>query len=197
MKTELKINEEPKVTILWSEYNAFKDNSTFLLSRINKKLHFFDMTSNSMGYYKTAFRISYIMQGEEQTYEGRYDIGVEKDDLIKHIEKFVASSSNLEKLPKDIIDLPSYLKAHNAISEFQEEYQMYIANKKGYTDVELKFLEDALKFCEQARESLNKGSLKEFISNNDIPIPQELPKELRTLLGKEMDYFKNNIANIL
>ena len=39
MKTKLKINGEPQVTILWSEHEAFMDNSVFSFNDINKKLY--------------------------------------------------------------------------------------------------------------------------------------------------------------
>jgi hypothetical protein len=42
------------------------------------------------GYCKTGFLISYTLEGETQTYEGRYDLGCDAPTLAEHIEGAIA-----------------------------------------------------------------------------------------------------------
>ena len=217
MKTKLKINGEPQVTILWSEHEAFMDNSVFSFNDINKKLYFFNITHNSIGYYKTAFNIKYIMNGEEYEYAGRYDIGVEKGDLIRHITDFISASlESDDEIPKEVLELPAYLKTHEAISEFQNTCQLLrISNKKEYSKEELKIRKSIMKYyknsrlaelrikksiseyCDDARKRLNSGNQNWFDSENEITVPQGLTFETKNLINEQFYFFQKKLINVL
>lgn len=91
----------PRVVIQWSEHPAFYDydDGTLTLSvrAADEILRHFDeqraqknREDGCGGYDKTAFKIFFVENGEEKTYEGRYDIGDDDGGIIEHIRKFGA-----------------------------------------------------------------------------------------------------------
>lgn len=87
---------EPVVTINWSEHPAFyswKDDELKLsVAAAEIVLTHFDKEAcaeEGGGYYKTKFTINYVNEdGEEDTYEGRYDLGDNDGGMIAHIRAF-------------------------------------------------------------------------------------------------------------
>lgn len=87
---------EPVVTIEWSENPAFyswKDGelklsvaaAEIILKQFDEKVH----AEGERGYDKTSFRIDYVNEdGEQDTYEGRYDLGDNDGGMIEHIRSF-------------------------------------------------------------------------------------------------------------
>lgn len=87
---------EPVVTIKWSEHPAFcswddgelklsVQAAEIILSHFDKEVH----EDQESGYYKTSFRIAYQDEnGEDSTYEGRYDLGDNDGGMIEHIRAF-------------------------------------------------------------------------------------------------------------
>lgn len=84
---------EPVVTINWSEHPAFyswEDNelklsvaaAEIILTHFDKEVH----AEEDRGYDKTKFTIEYVNEdGEQDTYEGRYDLGDDDGGMIEHI----------------------------------------------------------------------------------------------------------------
>lgn len=87
---------EPVVTIDWSEHPAFyswKEGelklsvqaAEIILSHFDKEVH----EDRESGYDKTSFTITYVNEeGEQDTYEGRYDLGDNDGGMIEHIRSF-------------------------------------------------------------------------------------------------------------
>lgn len=86
---------DPVLTIRWSEHPAFysfEDGSLklsiaaaeIILKSLDDERH----ASGELGYDKTAFTIEYSENGEQRTYDGRYDLGDGDGGLIQHIKKF-------------------------------------------------------------------------------------------------------------
>lgn len=87
---------EPVVTINWSENPAFyswNDNklklsvaaAEIILTHFDKEVH----AEEDRGYDKTSFTIEYVNEdGEQDTYEGRYDLGDDDGGMIQHIRSF-------------------------------------------------------------------------------------------------------------
>lgn len=87
---------EPVVTINWSEHPAFyswDDNelklsvaaAEIILTHFDKEVH----ADPERGYDKTSFTINYVNEdGEEDSYEGRYDLGDDDGGMIAHIRDF-------------------------------------------------------------------------------------------------------------
>ena len=84
---------EPVVTINWSEHPAFyswKDGelklsvaaAEIILKHFDEEVH----AEQGRGYDKTSFTITYVNEdGEQDTYEGRYDLGDNDGGMIEHI----------------------------------------------------------------------------------------------------------------
>ena len=84
---------EPVVTIRWSEHPAFysweEDElklsvaaAEIILKHFDEEVH----ADQESGYDKTKFSIAYVNEdGEQDTYEGRYDLGDNDGGMIEHI----------------------------------------------------------------------------------------------------------------
>ena len=87
---------EPVVTINWSENPAFyswEDNelklsvaaAEIVLKHYDEEVH----ADEDRGYDKTSFTIEFVNEdGEQDTYEGRYDLGDNDGGMIEHIRAF-------------------------------------------------------------------------------------------------------------
>lgn len=87
---------EPVVTINWSENPAFyswEDDelklsvaaAEIILTHFDKEVH----AEQDRGYDKTSFTIEYVNEdGEQDTYQGRYDLGDNDGGMIQHIRSF-------------------------------------------------------------------------------------------------------------
>lgn len=84
----------PVVTVEWSENGAFDDGMKFSVAAaeiIFKTLDEKNYNDQERGYDKTSFSIAYTnADGEQDTYEGRYDLGDNDGGLIAHIRSFGA-----------------------------------------------------------------------------------------------------------
>lgn len=68
-------NAEPVVTIIWSEHSRFHDGETMSLSEANAIIGSLDAAATKEdGYYKTKFRIDFVMDGQPDNYIGRQDL---------------------------------------------------------------------------------------------------------------------------
>ena len=82
---------EPVVTILWSEdpsFYSYEDGELKLSLNAAEIIlkHFDELRASEEGYYKTKFRITCTDEnGEESSYEGRYDLGDNDGGIIAHI----------------------------------------------------------------------------------------------------------------
>jgi len=86
---ELNPASQPTVTILWSESPHFEAGQKLQLHKADKLfMHLDDNYPEGQGYDKTAFRIDFVIKGEREHYEGRYDIGDKEHGLINHIHKY-------------------------------------------------------------------------------------------------------------
>lgn len=89
----------PYVVIEWSEHPAFYswDDGQLVLSvaaaeiilkHYDEERHAENIRDGKGGYFKTKFTIHYTENGEDCTYEGRYDLGDNDGGLIAHIRAF-------------------------------------------------------------------------------------------------------------
>ena len=97
-------------------------------------------TVSEDGYYKTKFRIDFVMDGQPDNYIGRQDLGDGDGTLIDHIESyhayyennadwdnFVLHSGGTEALEADkaqremlLHEFVPYLKLHNNLSQMEK-----------------------------------------------------------------------------
>ncbi|MCM1059778.1 MAG: hypothetical protein NC452_05745 [Eubacterium sp.] len=90
---------EPMVTIGFSEHSDIPDEPvTMPFSQANAILGYLDMEQHntredkeigSGWYHKTDFTITYALDGDEHTYEGRYDLGDGEGSLLAHVKDFL------------------------------------------------------------------------------------------------------------
>ncbi len=134
-------NAEPVVTILWSEHSRFHDGETMSLSEANVLIESIDRaTVAEDGYYKTKFRIDFVMDGRPDYYTGRQDLGDGDGTLIEHIESYHAYYENNEewnnyilrnegkealeadRAQRDMLlhEFVPYLKLHNNLSKMEQ-----------------------------------------------------------------------------
>ena len=88
---------EPIVTICWSEHPAFyawEDDTLkmsvaaaeIILTHFDEERHEQNVKEDCVGYDKTKFRIDFVQDdGEQNFYEGRYDLGDNDGGLVEHI----------------------------------------------------------------------------------------------------------------
>lgn len=133
-------NAEPVVTILWSEHSRFHDGETMSLSEANALIESLDRAAVAEdGYYKTKFRIDFVMDGQPNNYIGRQDLGDGDGTLIDHIESYHASYENnvdwdtfvlhnegkealeADKVQREMFlhEFVPYLKLHNNLSNME------------------------------------------------------------------------------
>ncbi len=133
-------NAEPVVTILWSEHSRFHDGETMSLSKANALIESLDRAAVAEdGYYKTKFRIDFVMDGQPNNYIGRQDLGDGDGTLIDHIESYHASYENnvdwdtfvlhnegkealeADKVQREMFlhEFVPYLKLHNNLSNME------------------------------------------------------------------------------
>jgi len=98
------LGAEPIVTILWSEHSRFHDGETMSLSEANALIGNLDeATVSEDGYYKTKFRIDFVMDGQPDNYIGRQDLGDGDGTLIDHIESYHAYYENNEQWDNHVL----------------------------------------------------------------------------------------------
>lgn len=160
---------EPVVTINWSEHPAFyswKDNelklsvaaAEIILTHFDKEVH----AEEDCGYDKTKFTINYVNEdGEQDSYEGRYDLGDDDGGMIEHIRSFGnwylekggygngAPSDEDKELGKEIVKfadmLESYTERGNIISVALAPWlEKVIRAKEEAEEKEIAFLMNAI-----------------------------------------------------
>lgn len=213
MTMKLNITDEPIVTIPFSEHHFFEEDQTMPLSVADDAFAKLDeLNSKKLGYYKTDFEITFIMHGEENSYRGRFDIGVEKCGLIEHIRaqaqydldhpSFYKENYDMEAFNevmesrKYIVDeLVPYLQLHKTTTKIEEKYENYNWLDIDYTEEERQFLDDLKEYAETVRTGLNEGDYKK-VETPEPKIPKGFPmteedinkRKLKSLSNKEREH---------
>lgn len=82
-------DQEPTVTILWSESGGVHGGQTLSLHKADRRFRELDAQRRAEAggryYDKTKFEIEYMMYGKVETYQGRQDFGDGDGGLIDHI----------------------------------------------------------------------------------------------------------------
>lgn len=130
--------KEPTVEILWSENNEFEDGQKMLFSEANRLFAEMDKQQridrenpdNHAGWYKkTSFRVTGVLpNGEDFSYEGRYDIGDGDGTLLEHITDFY-----------DYYSKDPHMKNYHR-NQGEEAYQQYLDEIEHTKNVLIPFL---------------------------------------------------------
>ena len=200
-------NGEPIVTIIWSEHSRFHDGETMSLSEANAAIASLDAAvTKEDGYYKTKFRIDFVMDGQPDNYIGRQDLGDGDGTLIDHIEKyhayyennadwdnFVLHSGGTEALEADkaqremlLHEFVPYLKLHNNLSKMERIATEALQENGNMTPTETAYHTAMKEYVSKCRTMVNSGDY------NLPPAPQL--KDFDTELADYKEHVKEEIA---
>ena len=200
-------NAEPVVTILWSEHSRFHDGETMSLSEADALIGNLDeATVSEDGYYKTKFRIDFVMDGQPDNYIGRQDLGDGDGTLIEHIEgyhayyennadwdNYVLHSGGTEALEADkaqremlLHEFVPYLKLHNNLSKMEQAATKALEENSGMTATETAYHTAMKEYVSQCRAMVNSGDY------SLPPVPQL--KDFDTELAAYKEHVKEEIA---
>ena len=195
IRERLRQSLEPVVTILWSEHSHFHDGDTMSLSEANTLIESLDRaTVAEEGYYKTKFRIDFVMDGQPDNYIGRQDLGDGDGTLIDHIESYHAHYENNEKWDNYVLrnegrealeadkayrkmllqEFVPYLKLHNNLSNMERAAMEALQEGGNMTPEETAYHTAMKAYVSECRRLVNQGKY------NLPPVPQlkEFDKEL-------------------
>ena len=200
-------NAEPIVTILWSEHSRFHDGETMSLSEANALIGNLDeATVSEDGYYKTKFRIDFVMDGQPDNYIGRQDLGDGDGTLIDHIESYHAYYENnadwdnyvlrhegkealeADKAQREMLlhEFVPYLKLHNNLSQMEQAATKALEENSGMTATETAYHTAMKEYVSECRAMVNSGDY------SLPPVPQL--KDFDTELEAYKEHVKEETA---
>lgn len=171
-------NAEPVVTIIWSEHSRFHDGETMSLSEANAVIGSLDeATTKEDGYYKTKFRIDFVMDGQPDNYIGRQDLGDGDGTLIDHIEKYhtyyenneqwdnyLLQNGGTERLEADkaqrsmlLNEFVPYLKLHENLSKMERIATQALQGNEAMTSTETAYHTAMQEYVSKCRTMVNSG----------------------------------------
>lgn len=121
-KPEKALPGEPIVTVGFSEHPELSEGMKFPVSQADRLLAELDKKQRSdREYHKTDFTVEYSINGEKNTFEGRYDIGDGDGSLTEHIKSYA------QYMLKDDI-IKSFSSDEKELDENKRNYK-YILNE--------------------------------------------------------------------
>lgn len=200
-------NAEPTVTIIWSEHSRFHDGETLSLSEANTLIESLDeATVSEDGYYKTKFRIDFVMDGQPDYYVGRQDLGDGDGTLIEHIEKYHAYYENNEQWDSHLLkhggtealeadkaqremllhEFVPYLKLHDNLSKMEQTATKALQENGSMTPAKTAYHTAIKEYVSKCRAMVNSGDY------SLPPVPQL--KDFDTELAAYKEHVKEEIA---
>ena len=200
-------NGEPVVTIIWSEHSRFHDGETMSLSEANAAIGNLDAAvTKEDGYYKTKFRIDFVMDGQPDYYVGRQDLGDGDGTLIEHIEDYHAYYENnsewenyilhnegkealeADKAQREMIlhEFVPFLKLHDNLSKMENIAAKALEENGNMTSTETAYHTAMKDYVSKCRTMVNQG-------NYELPPAPQL-KNFDTELEAYKEHVKEEIA---
>ena len=200
-------NGEPVVTIIWSEHSRFHDGETMSLSEANALIGNLDTAvTKEDGYYKTKFRIDFVMDGQPDYYGGRQDLGDGDGTLIEHIEDYHAYYENnsewenyilhnegkealeADKAQREMIlhEFVPFLKLHDSLSKMEQIAAKALEENGSMTSTETAYHTAMKDYVSKCRTMVNSG-------NYELPPAPQL-KDFDTELEAYKEHVKEEIA---
>ena len=200
-------NGEPVVTIIWSEHSRFHDGETMSLSEANAAIGNLDAAvTKEDGYYKTKFRIDFVMDGQPDYYGGRQDLGDGDGTLIEHIEDYHAYYENnsewenyilhnegkealeADKTQREMIlhEFVPFLKLHDNLSKMEQIATKALEENGNMTSTETAYHTAMKEYVSKCRTMINNG-------NYELPPAPQL-KDFDTELEAYKEHVKEEIA---
>ncbi|EOS39388.1 hypothetical protein C808_01809 [Lachnospiraceae bacterium M18-1] len=200
-------NGEPIVTIIWSEHSRFHDGETMSLSEANALIGNLDAAvTKEDGYYKTKFRIDFVMDGQPDYYGGRQDLGDGDGTLIEHIEDYHAYYENNSEWENSILrnegkealeadkaqrkmilhEFVPFLKLHDNLSKMEQIAAKALEENDNMTSTETAYHTAMKDYVSKCRTMVNGG-------NYELPPAPQL-KDFDTELEAYKEHVKEEIA---
>lgn len=201
----------PVVRFTFSENYRIPINKDMTLTEADKLLSAMNDDTKRFGdTIKTRFSISFELDGKEQEYKGRYDVGNTDETLIEHISNatssFLKDRNAQEKIREkygdqkleEIIDnkrtvlkkvVPA-LTCHQSLDDQAERSEQFLntLSNPNVTTVEREFIEYSkavLDWVEKQRNSLNAGQAVEILNPPQLEdfqyIMPENPERIKTV----------------
>lgn len=155
-----------------------------LLGILDEKQHREREGDKNIGWYhKTDFVIKAVIGGEEFNYEGRFDIGDGKGDLIAHIKNFYdyALSPKGEQLYGD--DRESLLRGRDEFIPFLEQHTELKPEDEKLLDEIMATESDWYRTAEEAEEKPQANADK--VNGSEAPVI-EMEQSTDDLIGREI-----------
>lgn len=96
-------------------------------------------------YYKTAFSIYAVIDGEEYSFKGRYDIGSEGKSLLEHIREYYDYCLSSECMYRQYWEQDGVLDEKiEQITKYSENFLPYLEEHTGLTPAEQKQLDELM-----------------------------------------------------
>lgn len=96
-------------------------------------------------YYKTAFSIYTVIDGEEYSFKGRYDIGSEGKSLLEHIREYYDYCLSSECMYRQYWEQDGVLDEKiEQITKYSENFLPYLEEHTGLTPAEQKQLDELM-----------------------------------------------------
>ena len=96
-------------------------------------------------YYKTAFSIYAVIDGEEYSFKGRYDIGSEGKSLLEHIREYYDYSLSSDCMYRQYWEQDGVLDEKiEQITKYSENFLPYLEEHTGLTPAEQKQLDELM-----------------------------------------------------
>jgi len=153
------VEDKTTVKINWSENPNFKEGEILSLKEADEKFRLEDTTFDKKnGYDKVSFEINCFINGKEDSYVGRYDIGDKFNGLINHIranaEFYIANE-------KDVPITEDERKSYNYIlKEFVPFLESEIAKEKEQKKAQEEFKQESKKQPIQKQLLISEDEMK-------------------------------------
>ena len=96
-------------------------------------------------YYKTAFSIYAVIDGEEYSFKGRYDIGSEGKSLLEHIREYYDYCLSSDCMYRQYWEQDGVLDEKiEQITKYSENFLPYLEEHTGLTPAEQKQLDELM-----------------------------------------------------
>ena len=191
---------EPIIIVEWSESSKIENGTKLSLLEADRLFNKLDSEHDKSYYEKTKYVIKYTINGKENSYIGRYDIGDEGCGLIEHIKGTAIDYKNnpLDNNEKEqaewvLEEFVPYLENHNLLSSLEEnvnislkELQSQDSSVKSAFESKILYYQDLKAYVENCRKELNSIPGKYHLP--EAPNPQDVKY-------KSIEEYKSHVIN--
>ena len=176
---EIDIYKEPTVTVLYTESWSFDDGQQMPFNVADEMFSGCDRTCVSdKKFFKTEYRIDFVLNGEEGSYTGRFDFGSNQGDILKGLKdyhEFMLNSPDIQKQFTDLGGLEElnskcefilntfipYMEIHRSL-QVMEQAAVEAAKAPDIPENDFLYYSAVRKYVANCRKDLNTTDFKDF-----------------------------------